>query len=101
MPGQLTEAEKAERSDRLEAVEKRLSGAFRTERSGDTAEVLFEEFQQIAGKQYLVGNTREYIRVAVESSEDLSGQIRQVCLGDELAEGILQATIFQIHNIAK
>ncbi|MBR3516982.1 MAG: tRNA (N(6)-L-threonylcarbamoyladenosine(37)-C(2))-methylthiotransferase MtaB [Lachnospiraceae bacterium] len=98
MPGQLTEAEKAERSDRLEAVEKVLSGAFRANRSGDTAEVLFEELQQINGKQYLVGNTREYIKVAVESSEDLSGQIRQVCLGNELVEGILQATIFQIHK---
>ena len=90
MPGQLTEAQKAERSDRLEALEKQLSAAFRRDRTGSECEVLFEEFQQIAGKNYLAGHTREYIRVAVESSGDLSGQIRTVRLGAELTDGILQ-----------
>ena len=93
MPGQLTEAQKAERSDLLEAVEKRLSEDFRKDRIGSGCEVLFEEVQQIGEKNYLVGHTREYIKVAVESPEDLSGQIRTVRLGDELTDGILQAAI--------
>ena len=93
MPGQLTEAQKAERSDRLEAVEKQLSEAFRRDRIGSEAEVLFEEFQQIAGKRYLVGHTREYIKVAVSLSDDLTGQIRRVRLGEPLADDILTAVI--------
>ena len=93
MPGQLTEAQKAERSDRLEAVEKQLSEAFRRNRIGSEAEVLFEEFQQIAGKRYLVGHTREYIKTAVESADDLSGQIRSIRLGEPLTDDILTAVI--------
>ncbi len=93
MPGQLTEAQKAERSDRLEAVERRLSETFRSDRIGSTSEVLFEEYQQIDGRQYLVGHTREYIKVAVTSPDDLTGQTRSICLGEPLTDGIMQAAI--------
>lgn len=93
MPGQLTEAQKAERSDALEAVERRLSAQFRADRADGTAEVLFEEPQDLGGRHCMVGHTREYIRVAVETAEDMTGQIHPVLLGKELADGILQATL--------
>ncbi|MBR1470146.1 MAG: tRNA (N(6)-L-threonylcarbamoyladenosine(37)-C(2))-methylthiotransferase MtaB [Lachnospiraceae bacterium] len=95
MSGQLTEAQKAQRSDRLEAVEKGLSAAFRKDREGSVAEVLAEEFREVEGKRYLVGHTREYLYAAMETDADLSGQILQVRIGSAFADGMVHAVILQ------
>ncbi len=80
MSGQLTEAQKAKRSDELEQIEKRSSEAFRASYTGKCCEVLFEETRTIGLQTYRTGHTREYIKVAVISEDDLSGKICPVRL---------------------
>ncbi|MCR5250233.1 MAG: tRNA (N(6)-L-threonylcarbamoyladenosine(37)-C(2))-methylthiotransferase MtaB [Lachnospiraceae bacterium] len=87
MEGQLTEAEKALRSDRLEEVGKRTSAVFCERWTGRRAEVLFEEEKQIGGKTFLTGHTREYIRTAVEKTDAKAGDIRTVTLSGDAGDG--------------
>ena len=75
MDGQLTEAQKAERSDVLLELAKESGKCFRERFIGHRIEVLLEEQKNIAGKKYMVGHTKEYVQVAVETEEDLSNTI--------------------------
>ncbi|MBR5348158.1 MAG: tRNA (N(6)-L-threonylcarbamoyladenosine(37)-C(2))-methylthiotransferase MtaB [Lachnospiraceae bacterium] len=70
MPGQLTEAVKASRSDVLIDMSERHSRAYRETFAGEKAEILVEEILQIDGRSYYVGFTKNYIRVAVPADED-------------------------------
>jgi len=73
MPGQLTEKVKSERSDVLEELEKQMTRNFREYYIGKEEAVLFEEEKEIDGKTYMVGHTKEYVKVAVEvDSENTS-----------------------------
>lgn len=72
MPGQLTEKVKSERSDVLEALEKEMTRNFRAYYIGKSESVLFEEDKEIDGKMYMVGHTREYVKVAVEIEDTSS-----------------------------
>jgi threonylcarbamoyladenosine tRNA methylthiotransferase MtaB len=75
MEGQLTESEKARRSDILLKLEKEMSLAYREEHLHKQTSVLFEEEKEIDGKRYQIGHTMEYIRAAVLSDHKLSGQL--------------------------
>ncbi len=88
MPGQLTEAQKAERSDRMEEAEKKMTSEYIGRHIGREAEVLFEEEEVIGGQNMLTGYTREYIRVAVQTSAK-SGDIRRILLKEGPEDGIL------------
>ncbi|MBP5607949.1 MAG: tRNA (N(6)-L-threonylcarbamoyladenosine(37)-C(2))-methylthiotransferase MtaB [Lachnospiraceae bacterium] len=88
MPAQLTEAQKAERSDRMEEAERVMTEDYIKRRSGSAAEVLFEEEEEICGKKYMCGYSREYVRVAVPDGAS-PGDINSVMLGEELKSGIL------------
>jgi len=88
MPHQLTEAQKAERSDRMEEAERRMTAAYISRHIGSVADVLYEEEQLIGGVKMICGYTREYIRVAAVSGAG-SGEIKSVRLGAEAAPGIL------------
>ena len=88
MPHQLTEAQKAERSDRMEEAERRMTAAYISRHTGSVADVLYEEEQLIGGVKMICGYTREYIRVAAVSGAG-SGEIKSVRLGAEAAPGIL------------
>ena len=88
MPGQLTEAQKAERSDRMEEIERKMTEAYITRHIGREAEVLFEEEEVIGGQNMLTGYTREYIRVAVQTTAK-SGDIRRILLKEGPEDGIL------------
>ena len=70
MPGQLTEAVKADRSDVLMEMSERHSRAYREAFAGETLEVLIEESIPIDGREYYVGFTKNYIRVAVPAEEN-------------------------------
>lgn len=73
MPGQLTEKVKSERSDVLEELEKEMTRNFREYYIGKEEAVLFEEEKEIDGKTYMVGHTKEYVKVALEvGSENAS-----------------------------
>ncbi len=94
MPGQLTDAVKTARSHMLEEVERSDSKAFRKDVIGSSQEVLFEEVKNIAGKDYWVGHTREYIKLAYgnkDSKENLEGLIKTVKVGDFLTDEYLLA----------
>ena len=65
MPGQLTEKEKKQRSSVLLAMTARHSKEYREYYIGKEQEVLFEQCHEIEGRQYLVGHTRNYVRVAI------------------------------------
>lgn len=62
---QVSEAEKTIRSSVLQAIEKRDSKNFRSYYIGKNVEVLFEEKKGIAGREYWIGHTREYVKAAV------------------------------------
>lgn len=80
MPEQVPETVKTERSDRLLALEARLSEDFRAGFIGKEKDILIEEAVEINGEEYQVGHTCEYIRVAVKAEDDLTGQIVRVKL---------------------
>ena len=65
MPDQVPDQVKAERSDLLLALEREQSIAFRKNKLGQTEEVLFEEEKVVGGKQYLLGHTMDYVKVAL------------------------------------
>ncbi len=75
MKGQLTEAVKGARSDVLLAMTDRHSTLYRRAETGRRAEILFEEIKEIDGRKYWVGHTREYVRAALESSENLENKL--------------------------
>ncbi len=89
MPCQLTDAVKTARSHILEAVERSDSKAFRQDVIGSTQEVLFEEIKNIEGKDYWVGHTREYVKLAYESKDNLEGLIKTVGVVDFLTDEYL------------
>ena len=65
MKGQLTRAEKAERTAALTALSHRQARAFREKRIGRTEEILTEDAVSIGGTSWLTGFTREYVRIAL------------------------------------
>ena len=88
MPEQVNEQIKAKRSDILLACEERMSKTYRDGYAGREVEVLFETPWEWDGKPYYTGYTREYIRVAYPTTENLSNQIKMGVLGEEIAENI-------------
>ncbi|MDE6601653.1 MAG: tRNA (N(6)-L-threonylcarbamoyladenosine(37)-C(2))-methylthiotransferase MtaB [Lachnospiraceae bacterium] len=93
MEGQLTEAEKAVRSERLMKLEREMSRAYREEFLGKTEEVLFEELVEKSGRRYWTGHTTRYLKVAreAETEENLQNRISSGRLVSFLAEDILLA----------
>ena len=94
MPGQVPDAVKTERSSRLLEMEAEQSKAFRSFYIGKEAEVLFEESKIINGKVYQLGHTRDYVKVALETEENLANQIRTVKVNAFLNNEILNALKF-------
>lgn len=74
MPDQISENVKKERSAVLLELEKQMSEEFREYYCGKTVTVLMEEAYMHEGRQYFVGYTREYVKVAVLAEENLSNQ---------------------------
>lgn len=70
MPMQVPETEKVRRSGVLQSIEMRDSKNFRSYYIGRDMEVLFEEKKVIAGKEYWLGHTREYVKVAAAAQEE-------------------------------
>lgn len=93
MPGQLTDAQKAARSEIL--LKKTLCDAkeYRERRVGTSQEVLFEEQKVIDGKHYMIGHTKEYVQVALQTEENLSNQIMSGMVTGFLEDGILNFSV--------
>lgn len=86
MKDQITEAEKGVRSDVLLALDQKNRRIFEQEHQGKTAEVLFEEKVKIGTKEYYVGYTKEYIRVAIPADDgtDYTNVTSCGTIGEEL-----------------
>ena len=90
MEGQVEESVKGERSAVLMELEAEMSKRYRERFLHKEVEVLFEEDKVIDGKIYQVGHTREYIRVACESGQRLSGKIMPITPSRFLQDDLLQ-----------
>ena len=75
MPDQIDEQIKAARSEKLIALGHDMSKEFRKFYIGKNEEVLFEEKAVIGDKEYFVGYTKEYVKVAKKTDENLENQI--------------------------
>lgn len=69
MPDQVPDQVKTARSAGLLAMEKEQSKQFRAHYIGRNAEVLLEETKQIGGREYVLGHTGDYVKVAVPVAE--------------------------------
>lgn len=70
LPNQLTEKEKAARSDILISEADKRSAIFRSYYVGLEVEVLFEEPVIIDGEKYMTGYTREYVKVLYKTNDE-------------------------------
>ena len=75
MPNQIPDTVKAQRSDMLLEMESEHSHTYRERFIGNEVEILFEEPIIIDGKRYMTGHTKEYVRAAFRTEEDLSNRI--------------------------
>ena len=82
MENQVPEQIKAERSAQLIELGAKKQEAYEKEMVGKDVEILVEEPAQIDGKEVQVGHTKEYIKVALESDENLQNQIVKVRIDD-------------------
>ncbi len=91
MENQVPEPIKAVRSDVLLAMEQRQSREFREFYVGTEVDVLYEEQKEIGGKTYQIGHTKEYVKVAKETTEDLTNVICREKISGFLKDDILLA----------
>lgn len=89
MPDQIDEQIKAARSEKLIALGHDMSKEFRKFYIGKNEEVLFEEKAVIGDKEYFVGYTKEYVKVAKKTDENLENQIVSGRISGMLTDKIL------------
>ena len=75
MKEQVPEQIKEKRSNVLLEMEKRQSKEFRAFYLGQEVTALMEEQKNINGKEYWIGHTAEYVKVATISDNDLENQL--------------------------
>lgn len=93
MPNQIDEKIKTLRSEDLIKTGEELTKEFRQAKIGQDTTVLFEEKILLDNKEYWVGHTVDYIKIAVSEKENLEGQIRKVNVKDFLTNEIMLATM--------
>lgn len=89
MPDQIDEQIKAARSEKLIALGHDMSKEFRKFHIGKNEEALFEEKAVIGDKEYFVGYTKEYVKVAKKTDENLENQIVSGRISGMLTDEIL------------
>lgn len=92
MPNQVAEQTKTLRSDELIKIGEQLTKEYRENKIGIVVSVLVEEKTEIEGREYWVGHTKDYIKVAFLSEEELNGRILDVKLTDFISNEIMLAT---------
>ena len=78
MEHQVPEQIKTLRSNELLVLDQEKRKKFEEQFMGKTVEVLMEESTQVDGKTYQVGHTKEYMKVLVESEQDLQNHFVKV-----------------------
>lgn len=89
MPDQIDEQIKAARSEKLIALGHDMSKEFRKFYIVKNEEALFEEKAVIGDKEYFVGYTKEYVKVAKKTDENLENQIVSGRISGMLTDEIL------------
>lgn len=89
MDHQIPETVKSERSDVLIDMADRMSEEYRRRYLNRKVEVLFEEQEEQNGVTYWMGFTKEYIRVALQTDENLANTIVTGRLGQMLTSEVL------------
>lgn len=90
MEGQITEAVKGVRSDKMLELHNRRAREYEESMKDKYLEALLEEEVEIGGKAYYLAHSREYIKVAVEKTEKLKvNDLLTVKTGGFLEEHIL------------
>ena len=86
MPNQVPEEIKTRRSDELLALEKEMSRDYRQSYVGREVEALLETPITVDGKNYYTGYTKEYIRVAKKTNQNMSNVIISGQIMDEIMD---------------
>ncbi|WP_418419568.1 tRNA (N(6)-L-threonylcarbamoyladenosine(37)-C(2))-methylthiotransferase MtaB [Blautia sp.] len=90
MAGQLTEAEKAKRSEKMLELHELRAQEYEENMIGRELEILIEEETEIGGKVFYLGHSREYVKVAVEKQEGIGvNDLLTVKIADFAREHIL------------
>ncbi len=71
MEQQVPDSVKTQRSNRLMQLEQRMSKEYRQSFMGEDIEVLLEEQKEIDGNFYQTGHTKQYIKAALKTQEDM------------------------------
>lgn len=88
MEHQVPEPVKKERSNILLALEKKMSEEFREYYVGKQVTALMEEAYELEGEKYFTGYTKEYVKIAVKSADDLSNQFVKGTIQGRLTDDI-------------
>ena len=89
MENQVPDQIKTKRSNELLALHEKNSVKYLQKHLGKELEVLMEEEMLIGEQKYFVGHTKEYIRVAVKTDEDLTNRFVTVRAKEILKDLIL------------
>ena len=84
MENQVPEEIKTKRSNILLELNDKKQRAYEEKLIGKTVEVLMEESIEKDGEIYQVGHTKEYVKIAVKSDENLSNQMTNVMVESHL-----------------
>lgn len=93
MDNQIPERKKTERSAVMIAMGHAKQRAYEEAFQGRKVTVLAEEKICFAGEEYWIGHTKEYIKVAVKSAENLENKLVKCVVGSRKIDGISFAAI--------
>ena len=94
MDNQVPDEIKTKRSSILIELGNRMSKEYRDYYIGMDKEVLFEEKTKLSGKDYFVGYTKEYVKVAIETQENVENRL----ITGKIAE-LLSGEVYLMKNI--
>lgn len=89
MENQVPDEVKTIRSGRLLSMADKDSKEYRESYIGQETEVLFEEEKVIDGRIYQTGHTAQYVKIALQTEENLSNTMKRGKIKDFLTEDIL------------
>ncbi len=83
MKDQIPEQEKAKRSAVMIEMGQKKQADFEKSFAGKQVEVLVEEKVQMEGTEYWIGHTKEYMKVALQSENNLENQLLTITLNQD------------------
>lgn len=83
MKDQIPEQEKAKRSAVMIEMGQKKQADFEKSFAGKQVEVLVEEKVQVEGTEYWIGHTKEYMKVALQSENNLENQLLTITLNQD------------------